>query len=378
MSRRFALFAALSTLWLVPGCLINTTVAPSGADGGSRVDAGATAIDGGVTLDAGSVGDAGTQGDAGTTSDAGVAPDAGVVADAGLVGDAGVADAGPAADAGTLADGGSTMEMDAGIAADAGIATDAGVASDAGVAADAGVSVSCEGRYSSDGGTDADGGAYAHLIGTVYDVTDGGEVSVPGTTLRILGECAPAPLVTNSEGGYGVYAPVGARVVYRAEPPGTTHTPMLRGRVSRVHDRPRNFKLRTWTEADAIVRAVTGTSMGVDRTKGIVRVVFRNANGSHSYCVTLRDAAGATVGSTGAIYMQSDVPALSSMTCIPAGASHTLDILGVPAGDVTFEATTAAPAGCMRCDAQPLPVEPGVITMFEFECGVRDPNDMCQ
>ena len=140
---------------------------------------------------------------------------------------------------------------------------------------------------------------------------------------------------------------------------------MIRGVVVTDANRIRNFYLAGPPEQ----QAAQSLGLQFDASKGIVEVDFRNA----------------AVGGYGASMTKSGAPVLPGFgialdavgdSAVLHGDAHgrrrkTLLLGDVAPGSVSFtpKLPDAGVMACKPCDAPTLPIQPGVVTWFDFECG---------
>lgn len=139
---------------------------------------------------------------------------------------------------------------------------------------------------------------------------------------------------------------------------------MIRGLVLGDRNRIRTLYLAGPAERQAAM-AVGHTP---DAAKGIVEVDFRNA-AVGGYGAALSSGGGPLAPGYGVVLDAMDNP-VSSLTTVTGGGGSTL-LLGnvAPSAAVGFGFTAPAGRTCTPCDATPLPIQAGVVTWFDFECG---------
>lgn len=176
-------------------------------------------------------------------------------------------------------------------------------------------------------------------------------------------------LVTDETGNFFFYAPVGSVAVVKATPPEDAGAlPMIRGIVVEDAARVRIFYLQAKSDLDGL--AALGITL--DPTKAIVEVDFRNAE-IGGYGVTMKNGAGATL--TPGFGIASGASGFeSSLVTLRGGDGTTMFYGNVEPGEVSFTPVVPADAGnpVIPCDAPKLPLEPGVVTWFDFECGLAN------
>jgi hypothetical protein len=64
----------------------------------------------------------------------------------------------------------------------------------------------------------------------------------------------------------------------------------------------------------------------------------------------------------------------SSLVTVAGGGGSTLFLGNVPTGEVLFTPVVpqAAEHPCRPCDWVPIPIEPGVVTWWDYECGTAE------
>lgn len=185
---------------------------------------------------------------------------------------------------------------------------------------------------------------------------------VSGANVTVL---SPAPMTTTTDpiGDFFFYVPLGAAVVMKVSAPNLY--PMIRGVVVGNANRIRVFYLAGPPEAQA------AQSLGkvFDPAKGIVEVDFRNATVG-GYGVGLASG-GAAVSPGFGIALDSTSAPQSSTVTLTGGNGSTLLLGDVPPATVSFtpQLPDAGVMPCKPCDGPALPVQAGVVTWFDFECG---------
>lgn len=228
-------------------------------------------------------------------------------------------------------------------AADASVATDAGDATDATDAADA---------------ADA---APIVLRPVGGHVEAGG--AVVGAKVTVLSP--PMQTTTDASGNFTLNLPLGAAVAIKVEALDATRLPMIRGLVVGQSNRPRTFYLTGPQELGAL------QSLGftLDPAKALVEVDFRNAT-QGGYSVTLTAGGATLTPGFGAALDGMGVPR-STMVTLAGGKGSTLYLGDVAPGTVSFAAHTGdAGLPCKPCDGPALPAQAGVVTWYDFECGL--------
>lgn len=187
--------------------------------------------------------------------------------------------------------------------------------------------------------------------------------AVVGASVSLL---SPTPMTTTTDqnGDFFFYAPQGSSAIVKVVAPNSF--PMIRGVVVNDPSRIRVFYLAGPAE-EAAANALGFT---LDSTKGIVEVDFRNASVG-GYGVTMKDANGNVIAPAFGVALDADGNPQSSMVTVAGGGGSTLLLGNVPPSTVGF--TPHLPDGgvlpCTPCDAPSLPIEPGVVTWFDLECG---------
>jgi hypothetical protein len=185
---------------------------------------------------------------------------------------------------------------------------------------------------------------------------------VAGAAVTMLAPMAMST-TTDQAGDFFFYAPVGSSAVVKVVAPNAM--PMIRGVVVSDPSRIRVFYLAGASEQQA-AQALGKT---FDPTKGIVEVDFRNANvGGYSVVMT-KSGAAVTPGFGIALDGAGD-PQLATETLV-GGDGSTLLLADVAPGTVSFAPLLpdAGVTACKPCDAPALPIQAGVVTWFDFECG---------
>lgn len=189
-----------------------------------------------------------------------------------------------------------------------------------------------------------------------------------GVTVELLSPTTDS-LVTDETGTFFFFAPQGSTAVIKATPPSDAGAyPMIRGVVVEKAARVRIFYLQAKSDLDVL------TSLGVtqDDSKAIVEVDFRSAQVG-GFGVTMKS--GMTVVSPGyGLAYDADGKAVKSLVTITGGDGTTLLLGNVAPSSVGFTAIVPQDAGlpCVPCDAPVLPLQSGVVTWFDFECGTAN------
>lgn len=186
-----------------------------------------------------------------------------------------------------------------------------------------------------------------------------------GVSVTTLGP-SPQTTMTDAAGDFFFDAPDGSRLVFKATPMASLGLlPMIRGVVARDDLRPRVFYMLSQSELS------NASQLGVtfDPTEAIIEVDFRNA-AIAGYGATLSSGGASIQPEFGIAYDDNGDPQLSLLT-VAGGNGSTLLLAGLPAGDVSF--APSVPAGatlpCQPRDANPLPVQAGTVTWYDYECG---------
>jgi hypothetical protein len=186
---------------------------------------------------------------------------------------------------------------------------------------------------------------------------------VVGAAVDVL---SPAAMSTSTDlnGDFFFYVPLGASVVMKVVAPNLF--PMIRGVVVGTSNRIRNFYLAGPPEQ----MAAQSLGLQFDATKGIVEVDFRNS-AVGGYGVALKSGAAAVTPAFGIALDDTSTPQASMLT-LTGGDGSTLLLGDVMPASITSFAPTLPDGGvmaCKPCDAPVLPVQAGVVTWFDFECG---------
>lgn len=190
---------------------------------------------------------------------------------------------------------------------------------------------------------------------------------VVGATVSVLSPSA-ATTTTDASGDFKLTVPVGAAVVVKVTPPAAATAagvlPMIRGLVVGDSNRIRTLYLAGPPERQAAI-ALGHTP---DAAKGIVEVDFRNA-AVGGYGSTLTSGGAPLTPGYGIALDAMDNPVSSTITVVGGGGSTLLLGDVTAAASVAFGITTPAGRTCTPCDASPLPIQAGVVTWVDFECG---------
>lgn len=193
-----------------------------------------------------------------------------------------------------------------------------------------------------------------------YGQAQGG---MPVTTL----EGTPQSTTTASDGTFYFDVPDGSRLIMKVDPTTLTGAlPMIRGVIAHDDLRPRVFYI---INADEVSGA---ESLGVtfDPSKAVVEVDFRNAAiGGYSATLTTPDNTTLTP-ETGIVADDQGQPQVGETT-IAGGDGSTLLLAGLSPVTAVFAPIVPAEATlpCQPRDANPLPLEAGTVTWFDYECG---------
>ena len=172
--------------------------------------------------------------------------------------------------------------------------------------------------------------------------------------------------IPDDTGDFFFDVPDGSRLIVRV--PGSVddeYLPMIRGVVAHDHLRPRNYYLLSQPE---IVATESALGVLLDPTTATLEVDFRNV-AIGGYGVTLTQNGGSLAPSFGVAVDGNDEPVLSEVTVV-GGDGSTLLLAGLPPGTVSLTAIVPSGAAfpCEARDADPLPLEAGTVTWFDFEC----------
>jgi hypothetical protein len=222
--------------------------------------------------------------------------------------------------------------------------------------------VAFDGPNAADAQLPIDAPAMVRVYGTVIE-TDR-QTALDGSITTIEGTA----MTTNADatGDFFFDVPDSSRLIVRV--PGSTdkfYLPMIRGVVAHDHLRPRNYYLLSQPEIDAAESALGVT---YDPSTAILEVDFRNVV-IGGYGVTLTRNGDPLSPSFGVVSDGNGNPVLSETTVV-GGDGSTLLLAGLPPGDVSLSAIVPADAAfpCDPRDADPLPLEAGVVTWFDYEC----------
>lgn len=185
---------------------------------------------------------------------------------------------------------------------------------------------------------------------------------VVGANVTLLAPMAMST-TTDQSGDFFFYAPIGSAAIVKVVAPNLF--PMLRGVVVADVSRIRNFYLA----GPAEIQAAQALGKTFDPAKGIVEIDFRNVTAG-GYSAALTKAGAAVTPGFGIALDGAGDPQLSLET-LAGGDGSTLLLGDVAAGTVSFtpQLPDAGVMPCKPCDAPALPVQPGVVTWFDFECG---------
>lgn len=204
------------------------------------------------------------------------------------------------------------------------------------------------------------------------NVTISGSVDFQGALPGVYVSSVDLPNVqsiTDIHGDYGLDWPDGQPLVMRAVP---VDRPELRSMIRGViaHDQIRHRVFYLLGPPDEEAAASLGHPL--DDEHAIVEVDFRNASiGGYGVMITIGGAP--VTPAFGIAYDAEGAPHLSQVT-VSGGDGSTLLLGGLPVGTASF--TPIVPAGatlpCEVRDYDPLPLEAGVVTWVDFECGGAD------
>lgn len=179
---------------------------------------------------------------------------------------------------------------------------------------------------------------------------------------------SPSSMTTTSDatGDFFFYVPIGSTAIIKVVAPNVY--PMIRGVVAADTNRIRNFYLAGPPEQQA------AQSLGkqFDVAKGIVEVDFRNVSvGGYSVALTASAGGAPVAPGFGMVLDAQGAPQLSTVT-LAGGDGSTLLLGDVAPTAVSFtpKLPDAGVLPCKPCDAPALPVQAGVVTWFDFECGM--------
>jgi hypothetical protein len=187
----------------------------------------------------------------------------------------------------------------------------------------------------------------------------------PSAVATLLAPVTGIPTaLTNADGDFYFDVPKEARVVIKVEHSGIR--PLIRSYVAREPSRIRQYYLLSREEEGA----VTGLGHTIDEGKALLEIDFRNA-ALGGYGVTMTDPGAAVVTAGFGIALEDDGDPVTSQLTVAGGGGSTLMLGNIPPGDVSF--TPIVPSGaslpCQPCDAQPIPLQAGAVTWYDFECG---------
>lgn len=170
---------------------------------------------------------------------------------------------------------------------------------------------------------------------------------------------------TDAKGDFELFLPEGRTAIVKVVAPvGSTALPMIRGFVVRPNARFRQYYLVGQDER----MAAQALGVTVDPTKAIVEVDFRNAS-TGGYSATLRKGLDILVPGFGIAVAANGTPTLS-MSTVAGGGGSTIFLGNLPPANFSVTPSSPGDAGaCQPCDATELPMEPGVVTWVDFECG---------
>jgi hypothetical protein len=210
---------------------------------------------------------------------------------------------------------------------------------------------------------DADADAAPVVLKRVSGHVDYGGPIV-GASVTLLAPTAMST-TTDQSGDFFFYAPVGSSAIVKVVAPNLF--PMIRGVVvsGTVANRIRVFYLAGPPE----IQAAQALGKTFDPTKGIVEVDFRNATVG-GYGVAMTQAAAPVTPAFGIALDGAGDPKLSTETLV-GGDGSTLLLGDVAPATVSFapHLPDAGVMACKPCDAPALPIQAGVVTWFDFECG---------
>jgi hypothetical protein len=180
-------------------------------------------------------------------------------------------------------------------------------------------------------------------------------------------EGEPQSTVTADDGTFYFDVPDGSRLIMRVNPVTLDGAlPMIRGVIAHDDLRPRVFYI---INADEVAAA---GSLGVsfDPTDAIVEVDFRNAE-IGGYSVTLTTPADDAITPEFGIVADDQGDSQLGEVTIAGGNGSTLLLGGLAPGAATFAPIVPddATLPCQPRDANPLPLEAGTVTWFDYECG---------
>lgn len=171
--------------------------------------------------------------------------------------------------------------------------------------------------------------------------------------------------VTDAKGDFELFLPEGRTAIVKVTPPaGSQALPMIRGFVVRPNARIRQYYLVGQDER----LAAQALGVTVDPAKAIVEVDFRNAS-TGGYSAVLKNGLDVLAPGFGIALAANGTPTLSTST-VAGGNGSTLFLGNLT--PVSFTTTPSSPGdagACQPCDATELPMQPGVVTWIDFECG---------
>jgi hypothetical protein len=207
-----------------------------------------------------------------------------------------------------------------------------------------------------------DAAPVVRVYGTVVETGEQTGLDGPITTI----EGPPLTTGLDDTGDFYFEVPDSSRLIVRV--PGSNdhfYLPMIRGVVAHDHLRPRNYYLLSQPEIDG---AETALGVTFDPSTAILEVDFRNVVAG-GYGVMLTQDNAPVAPSFGVVIDGAGNPVLSQLTVV-GGDGSTLLLAGLPPGEVSL--TPIVPSGatfpCEARDADPIPLEAGAVTWFDFEC----------
>jgi hypothetical protein len=225
--------------------------------------------------------------------------------------------------------------------------------------------------HTTDASTDADAIDAAPPIDTAQIVRVYGHVVETGEQVGLDGliTTVEGPAMTTTPdptGDFYFEVPDSSRLITRV--PGSNddvYLPMIRGVVAHDHLRVRNYYLLSQPEIDAAENALGVT---FDPSTAILEVDFRNVV-IGGYGVTLTRNGNSLAPSFGIVVDGNGNPVQSEVTVV-GGDGSTLLLAGLPPGDVLLTPIVPSDAAfpCEARDADPIPLEAGVVTWFDYEC----------
>lgn len=210
---------------------------------------------------------------------------------------------------------------------------------------------------------DAEPDAFVPFVRVFGQVIAYGDPVYAATVTTLEG--SPQTTTTDPDGMFYFDAPEGSRLIVKVDHVPTGALPMIRGVTARDHLRPRNFYIITADE----IAAAGQLGITFDPTTAIVEVDFRNAAvGGYSASLVANNTP--LDPAFGIVYDGNGQPQLGEVTLV-GGDGSTLLLGGVSPGLATFTPIVPAQASlpCQPRDANPLPLQAGVVTWFDYECG---------